>query len=70
MMALGVAVVSYNGHLGFGLTGDFDALPDLDEVAAAMARSVDALSAAAGVDTELPGRFARASTPPAAGFRR
>ena len=28
--ALGIAVMSYNGHLGFGLLGDYDALPDLD----------------------------------------
>ncbi len=25
--ALGIAVMSYNGHLGFGLLGDYDALP-------------------------------------------
>ena len=28
--ALGIAVMSYDGHLGFGLLGDYDALPDLD----------------------------------------
>jgi len=30
---LGVAVVSYDGHLGFGLLGDFDALPGLEALA-------------------------------------
>ena len=28
--ALGIAVMSYDGHLGFGLLGDYDALPDLE----------------------------------------
>ena len=31
--ALGIAVMSYDGHLGFGLLGDYDALPDLEEIA-------------------------------------
>ena len=31
--ALGIAVMSYDGHLGFGLLGDYDALPDLDQIA-------------------------------------
>ncbi len=29
--ALGIAVMSYDGHLGFGLLGDYDALPDLEQ---------------------------------------
>ncbi|MCC6897609.1 MAG: wax ester/triacylglycerol synthase family O-acyltransferase [Polyangiaceae bacterium] len=33
---LGVAVLSYDGALGFGLTGDWDAVPDLDLFAAAI----------------------------------
>jgi hypothetical protein len=28
--SLGVAVLSYNGALNFGLTGDWDIVPDLD----------------------------------------
>ncbi len=32
--ALGIAVMSYDGHLGFGLLGDYDALPDLEQIAA------------------------------------
>ncbi len=31
--ALGIAVMSYDGHLGFGLLGDFDALPELEAIA-------------------------------------
>src|SRR6185295_7853445 len=32
--ALGIAIMSYNGRLGFGLLADFDALPDVEEIAA------------------------------------
>src|SRR6202022_2785647 len=31
--ALGIAVMSYDGHLGFGLLGDYDALQDLEAIA-------------------------------------
>jgi hypothetical protein len=30
---IGVAILSYNGRLGFGITGDFDTAPDIDVVA-------------------------------------
>jgi diacylglycerol O-acyltransferase / wax synthase len=30
--ALAIAIMSYNGQMNFGLLGDFDALPDLDEI--------------------------------------
>ena len=50
--ALGIAIMSYDGRLGFGLLGDYDALPDLDEVAADLERSIDELGAAAGVEAK------------------
>ena len=31
--ALAIAIISYDGKVGFGLLGDYDALPDLDVVA-------------------------------------
>jgi WS/DGAT/MGAT family acyltransferase len=31
--ALAIAIISYDGNVGFGLLGDYDALPDLDVVA-------------------------------------
>jgi diacylglycerol O-acyltransferase / wax synthase len=31
--ALSVAIMSYNGHINFGLLGDFDSLPDIDAIA-------------------------------------
>jgi diacylglycerol O-acyltransferase len=45
--ALGIAVMSYNGHLGFGLLGDYDALPDLDAIALDLEHSVRLLARAA-----------------------
>ncbi|HEX8083492.1 MAG TPA: wax ester/triacylglycerol synthase family O-acyltransferase [Solirubrobacteraceae bacterium] len=41
--ALAVAIISYNGWLNFGLLGDYDALPDIDELAAAIEDSIDEL---------------------------
>jgi len=37
--ALGVAVLSYNGQLDFGLCGDWDILPDLDVFAVGLEES-------------------------------
>jgi WS/DGAT/MGAT family acyltransferase len=47
--ALGIAVMSYDGSLGFGLLGDYDALPDLEGIARDLRWAVDALSKAAGI---------------------
>jgi len=52
---LGVAVLSYNGQLDFGLTGDWDILPDLDVFAAGLEESRRELWDAAG-PTEVPAR--------------
>jgi WS/DGAT/MGAT family acyltransferase len=45
--ALAIAIMSYNGAIDFGLLADYDALPDLDELAAHFADSRDELVAAA-----------------------
>jgi WS/DGAT/MGAT family acyltransferase len=47
--ALGIAVMSYDGHLGFGLIADYDALPEIELVARELDRSIAALAKAAGV---------------------
>jgi diacylglycerol O-acyltransferase len=47
--ALGIAVMSYDGHLGFGLLGDFDALPDIESIARDLRWGIDSLARAAGV---------------------
>ena len=45
--ALGVAVMSYNGKLGFGLIADYDALPDVGVVAEGLEKSIQELLAEA-----------------------
>ncbi len=47
--ALGIAVMSYNGQLGFGLLGDYDTLPELDQIASEITRAIGALARAARV---------------------
>jgi diacylglycerol O-acyltransferase / wax synthase len=47
--ALGIAIMSYDGRLGFGLLGDYDAMPDLEQLAADLEAAIAALSRAAGV---------------------
>src|ERR671926_647847 len=41
--ALAVAIMSYNGKLDFGLLADYDAIPDLDDLAADLAAARDEL---------------------------
>ena len=45
--ALAVAIMSYDGKVGFGLLGDYDALPDLDVVAEGIEASLAQLVALA-----------------------
>jgi diacylglycerol O-acyltransferase / wax synthase len=47
--ALGIAVMSYDGHLGFGLLGDYDALPELDAIADDLKWAIASLYRAAGL---------------------
>jgi hypothetical protein len=44
---VGTAILSYNGTLSFGVTGDFDSAPDVDVLARAIAAGVDELHALA-----------------------
>jgi diacylglycerol O-acyltransferase len=48
--ALGIAIMSYDGKLFFGLLGDFDALPDIEELAANLRAAIGELALAAGVE--------------------
>jgi WS/DGAT/MGAT family acyltransferase len=62
--ALGIAVTSYDGRLGFGLLADYDAVPDLELLADALRDAIDALAAAASVPRRAArGRRAAASPP-------
>jgi len=44
--ALGIAIMSYHGRLGFGLLGDYDAMPDLEDLGDDLERAIDALTVA------------------------
>jgi diacylglycerol O-acyltransferase / wax synthase len=46
---LGIALMSYNGAINFGLIGDYDSMPDLEDIAAGLAGELEALAGAAGV---------------------
>jgi diacylglycerol O-acyltransferase len=46
--ALGIAVMSYDGHLAFGLLGDFDALPELEAIRRDLEWAIGSLARAAG----------------------
>jgi len=67
--ALGIAVMSYDGHLGFGLLGDFDALPELETIAGDLRWAIVSLARAAGLQPASRRRPKRAPAQrkPAAG---
>ena len=46
--SLAVAVMSYNGRMDFGLLGDYDAMPDIEELGDALRESLAELVEAAG----------------------
>jgi diacylglycerol O-acyltransferase len=58
--ALGIAIMSYNGRIDFGLVSDYDALPDVDDVATALEGAIGELAAIAGVSSKPRGRRTRA----------
>jgi diacylglycerol O-acyltransferase len=61
--ALGIAVMSYDGHLGFGLLGDYDALPELEAIAEDIRWAISSLSRAAGLRTTTVRPARKASAP-------
>jgi len=63
--ALGIAIMSYNGQLNFGLTADFDALADLDTLSDELLSALEELVAAAGAQVSTP-RIARGRRRPRA----
>jgi WS/DGAT/MGAT family acyltransferase len=48
--ALGIAIMSYNGQLNFGLTADYDALADVETLADELRSSTEELAAAAAIE--------------------
>jgi diacylglycerol O-acyltransferase len=49
--ALGIAIMSYDGRINFGLLADYDALPDVEDLAEDLGASIEELAIAAGVPT-------------------
>ena len=60
--ALGIAIMSYNGRLGFGLLGDYDAMPDIEQLADRLREAIDDLAVAAGITPSRPRRSRRRSS--------
>jgi diacylglycerol O-acyltransferase / wax synthase len=54
--ALGIAVMSYDGHLGFGLLADYDALPGLEGLARDLRWAIASLARAAGASSSSKAR--------------
>jgi hypothetical protein len=55
--ALGIAIMSYDGNLGFGLLGDYDALADLDDLADDLRAGISDLALTAGIVRPLVRRL-------------
>ena len=64
--AVCVAIMSYNGQMNFGLTGDYDAMRDLDALAEDLEESIAELTEAAGGKRRKPRRRKRAGAGAAA----
>ena len=63
--ALAIAIMSYDGGMNFGLLGDYDAMPDLDEVAAGIEGSLAELQMLARKASRVEQRKARRRSPAA-----
>jgi diacylglycerol O-acyltransferase len=64
--AVCVAIMSYNGQMNFGLTGDYDAMRDLDALAEDLEESIAELTEAAGGKRAKPRKRKRAGAGTAA----
>jgi WS/DGAT/MGAT family acyltransferase len=58
--ALGIAIMSYDGKIFFGLLGDYDAMDDLDAFASDLRAAIAELATAAGVPADGARRSGRA----------
>jgi WS/DGAT/MGAT family acyltransferase len=48
--AIGIAVMSYDGHLGFGVLGDYDVVPELESIGRDLKLSISSLVKAAALN--------------------
>ncbi|HWX75602.1 MAG TPA: wax ester/triacylglycerol synthase family O-acyltransferase [Solirubrobacteraceae bacterium] len=51
---LAIAIMSYNGQMNFGLLGDFDALPDIDEISQRISEELQTLVSLARESVAAP----------------
>ena len=51
--SLAIAIMSYNGGIDFGLLGDYDAMPDLDELGRDLGVALEELVVAAKKQTKV-----------------
>jgi diacylglycerol O-acyltransferase / wax synthase len=63
--AVGIAIMSYDGRVGFGLVGDYDAMPDLEALAGDLEQAIAELARAAGVPAVDAAPSARRGRAPA-----
>jgi hypothetical protein len=61
--ALCVGIMSYSGHVDFGLIADYDAMSDLDHLAADLEASIDELAGAVSAARPRRGRARRTRRP-------
>jgi len=54
--SLAIAIMSYNGGIDFGLLGDYDAMPDLDEFGQDLSVALEELVVAAKKHAKSNGR--------------
>jgi diacylglycerol O-acyltransferase / wax synthase len=64
--ALAIAAMSYNGKLDFGLLADYDAIPDLEQMAGFFQESLEELLTAAKGGTRRPARTSAPAVKPRA----
>ena len=62
--AVAIGVTSYDGHVYFGLTGDRDAVPDLDVLAQCLVESLEELADTASATRMRAPRGRKKTTKP------
>jgi WS/DGAT/MGAT family acyltransferase len=65
-LALGIAIMSYDGGLHFGLNGDYEAMADIAYFASDLRAAIDTLAEAAGAPTEAEAQRVKPRPPAAA----
>ena len=67
---VGTAILSYNGHLAFGITGDYGTAPDIGVVASAIRDDIEELRRRALAPTSRPSSTAKPAKPKKAATKK